>query len=151
MGSVIKFFKDTYGKTSVWGAVKAGGWRNLFDGNHAETMLIHTPGAKYVGSDEEGNKYFENMSEQYGRHRWVVFTRLDWTTGQDATRVPASWHGWLHGSTDENPTQPSFPKAAIYGLPQKGYVSGTPAAFKPKGVWENPQKRNWKKVAVWQP
>lgn len=35
MGSVIKFFKETYGKQSIWGAVKAGGWRNLFDGNHA--------------------------------------------------------------------------------------------------------------------
>lgn len=47
--------------------------------------------------------------------------------------------------------QPTFPKAPIYGLSQKGYVSGTPAAYKPKGVWENPEKRNWKKVAVWQP
>jgi hypothetical protein len=35
MGAVVKFLKETYGKTTVLGAIKAGGWKNLFDGNLA--------------------------------------------------------------------------------------------------------------------
>lgn len=30
-------------------------------------MLVHTPGSKVVGSDDEGNKYYENMSKQIGK------------------------------------------------------------------------------------
>lgn len=30
-------------------------------------MLVHTPGSKVVGTDDEGNKYYEDMSKQIGK------------------------------------------------------------------------------------
>ena len=87
-----------------------------------------------------------------GRHRWVVYGNLDWRDGQDAGSVPAEWHGWLHNITDDNPSSnPAAFAAPPYVLPHKGYVSGTPARYQPKGAWHNPARRNWRKVEAWVP
>ena len=87
-----------------------------------------------------------------GRHRWVVYANLDWLTGQDPGKIPGEWHGWLHQITDETPvTHPATFAAPPYALPYRGYASGTPARYQPKGAWNNPQRRNWRKVETWEP
>ncbi|KAF8075994.1 NDUFA12-domain-containing protein [Lyophyllum atratum] len=48
----------------------------------------------YMGKDQFGNRYFENLNPQEeipGRHRWVDFAQHDF----NATQVPAEWHSWL--------------------------------------------------------
>ncbi|KAA1465975.1 NDUFA12-domain-containing protein [Dentipellis sp. KUC8613] len=48
----------------------------------------------FVGKDQFGNRYFENMNAEQelpGRHRWVDFAQHD----LNATQVPAEWHSWL--------------------------------------------------------
>ena len=64
--SVAKFFAGSWGKTSVWDAVKAGGWKVFFDGSLAQQTLVQGPGATLVGTDAAGNKYYQRMTEQYG-------------------------------------------------------------------------------------
>ncbi|RZI47077.1 NADH-ubiquinone oxidoreductase subunit NDUFA12 family protein [Candidatus Finniella inopinata] len=54
-----------------------------------------------VGCDDFGNRYYEhrkysNKSLKY--RRWVVYKGFE-----DASKVPADWHGWLHYRTDELP------------------------------------------------
>ncbi|KAF8330827.1 NDUFA12-domain-containing protein [Cantharellus anzutake] len=47
-----------------------------------------------VGTDQFGNKYFENLNPEEeipGRHRWVDLAQHDY----DATQVPPEWHAWL--------------------------------------------------------
>ena len=58
-----------------------------------------------VGTDRLGNKYFENLDEQHGRHRWVEYnTDLG---HREPTRIQPEWHGWMHHMTDAPPTTPS--------------------------------------------
>jgi len=53
---------------------------------------------RFVGEDHLGNKYYEDMDEYHGQHRWVEYKDL-WNF--DATMVPPSWHGWLCHVFDE--------------------------------------------------
>jgi len=56
-----------------------------------------------VGTDELGNRYYENKNEQFGRDRWVVYNTSDIQMDYDPAAVSAQWHGWLHHSTDRVP------------------------------------------------
>jgi NADH:ubiquinone oxidoreductase subunit len=51
-----------------------------------------------VGVDEFGNRYFQDkkVSANGKKKRWVMYNGL-----AEASKVPASWHGWLHYTTDE--------------------------------------------------
>lgn len=57
-------------------------------------------GAKQVGEDQFGNRYFEGKAEKSGAktRRWVLYKN-----GDDASQVPSLWHGWLHYQTDQLP------------------------------------------------
>ncbi|KAL5241256.1 hypothetical protein ACI65C_008666 [Semiaphis heraclei] len=63
-----------------------------------------------VGTDEMGNRYYENNMYFYGRNRWVEYNDqvyLDY----DASQIPAEWYGWIHYKTDLLPyNDPSRPK-----------------------------------------
>jgi len=56
-----------------------------------------------VGTDDLGNRYFENKNEQFGRDRWVVYNTKDIHMDYDPAAVPSQWHGWLHHTTDSKP------------------------------------------------
>lgn len=84
-----------------------------------------------VGEDEFGNRYFESKSvkESYDgrKRRWVVYNGY-----ADASKVPPDWHGWLHYTFDELPSQTPLPRKKF----ETEYVpnmSGTPFAYVPPG------------------
>lgn len=76
-----------------------------------------------VGTDEMGNRYYENnlyfygkyiFSKNYtwfcifikynkyiisGRNRWVEYNDKVWLN-YDASQIPAEWYGWIHYKTD---------------------------------------------------
>ncbi|XP_018646412.1 NADH-ubiquinone oxidoreductase subunit B17.2,putative [Schistosoma mansoni] len=57
---------------------------------------------KLVGTDNFGNKYYENNNYFVGRNRWVIYSnRFGWD--YEGSQVPPEWHRWLHYMTDENP------------------------------------------------
>eukprot|EP00750_Incisomonas_marina_P017431 INCI20376.1.p2 GENE.INCI20376.1~~INCI20376.1.p2 ORF type:complete len:204 (-),score=27.72 INCI20376.1:156-692(-) len=66
--------------------------------------LFHMKGdikvGRLVGVDQLGNHYYEDNTQQYGRHRWVEYAGLPWNSDVEATSVGADWHGWLHHMTD---------------------------------------------------
>ena len=39
----------------------------------------------------------------------------------------------------------------IYHRPHHRNYTGSPMSYAPKGAWQNPQKRTWRKVQYWQP
>lgn len=64
--------------------------------------------AKHVGTDEFGNKYFEDIhgddtNDSFNATRWVeVSDKMRWNlTGQE---VCPMWMGWLHRQYDDAPT-----------------------------------------------
>src|SRR6476660_5117356 len=49
-----------------------------------------------VGTDEQGNRYYRTKGRKIDptlgfERRWVVYNGY-----AEATRVPPSWHGWMH-------------------------------------------------------
>ena len=71
-----------------------------WDGATIGTMLWSARNGEHVGTDAQGNKYFRGKKNHPdGRERrWVMYEGAN-----DASRVPAEWHGWLHGSYDGVP------------------------------------------------
>ena len=84
---------------------------------------------RQVGNDSVGNKYFVERSPAEGRKtkRWVLYTGA-----AEASEVPAAWHGWLHGRTDEMPTVETEKKYEW----QKDHLpnqTGSANAYRPPG------------------
>ncbi|MEO1135545.1 MAG: NADH:ubiquinone oxidoreductase subunit NDUFA12 [Pseudomonadota bacterium] len=88
--------------------------------------------ARLVGADEQGNRYYEEKEASMPgrgdqRRRWVVYHGV-----AEASRVPADWHGWLHHTFEEAPTEAPLTRRAFEKdhLPN---MTGTPLAYHPKG------------------
>ena len=83
----------------------------------------------YVGSDSAGNRYYRGrpIGARKRERRWVVYA------GQpEASKVPAEWHGWLHGTHAEPPTEVK-PVHYAWMKPHLPNLTGTPLAYRPPG------------------
>jgi NADH:ubiquinone oxidoreductase subunit len=54
----------------------------------------------YVGSDEFGNKYYQDRKAD---RRYVTYGG-----SADASTIPPGWHGWIHFRTDLPPTRDGY-------------------------------------------
>ncbi|MEM9810060.1 MAG: NADH:ubiquinone oxidoreductase subunit NDUFA12 [Pseudomonadota bacterium] len=114
-------------------------------------LTLWKKGAQLVGTDEQGNRYFEESGEgtfpEGGRRRWVVYHGH-----AEGSRIPPEWHGWLHRTWDEPPTEqpPVVQKFEIPFLPN---MTGTPLAYRPEGsisVAHAPHEQK-KEYEAWSP
>lgn len=85
-----------------------------------------------VGEDEFGNRYYRTRGGKIDpglgfERRWVIFNGYP-----EASRVPPSWHGWLHHTVDVPPTQETY-KPWAWEKPYLPNMTGTPAAYRPPG------------------
>lgn len=114
------------GKIFTWweGATIGTLWYSLKNGEH-------------VGTDAAGNRYYRTRRLKDGarERRWVIYNGPN-----DASRVPAEWHGWLHGSYDELP-ESHLPPPRIWEADFTPNVTGTPAAYRPAGALERGGQR----------
>ncbi|KAF9111970.1 hypothetical protein BGX27_004191 [Mortierella sp. AM989] len=86
-----------------------------------------------IGTDQFGNRYFENFDESYGRTRWVEFAKEDSFFSRaemNATQVPAEWHGWLHRMLQDPPTVDKSMAPPKWGIEYTENLTGSPKAFK---------------------
>ncbi|KAF9928144.1 hypothetical protein FBU30_002600 [Linnemannia zychae] len=86
-----------------------------------------------VGTDQFGNKYFENLNESYGRNRWVQFAVEDTFFNRgtaNASQIPAEWHGWLHRMLQAPPTVDKTMVAPKWGVTYTENLTGSPKAYK---------------------
>lgn len=85
--------------------------------------------ATYVGTDEYGNRYFEERkpSLEGRRRRYVTYNGL-----AEPSKVPADWHGWLHHTLDAPPTKMPLERRE-WEVDHRPNMTGTPYATKPKG------------------
>ncbi len=82
-----------------------------------------------VGADALGNRYFRSAAKgQWGREpRWVLYAGED-----EASLVPAEWHGWLHHRAALPPTETPM----VHRPWQKPHIpnlTGTEGAYRPPG------------------
>jgi NADH:ubiquinone oxidoreductase subunit len=83
---------------------------------------------RLVGEDLQGNKYYEDKKKtRYGQpRRWVMYKGRP-----EASKIPASWHAWLHFTTLESPQHHQRYDWEKDHLPN---LTGTPYAHQPKGL-----------------
>lgn len=117
----------------------------LIDGFAMDAVITHPSGAKLVGSDHLGNKYFEkeNGTEIVGRHRFVVYSDL-WN--YSAGSVPPEWHHWLNHIGDDIPKPTDV--RPFFEVKRAVYDHANP--YNAKGSFRT-QSRNWRKVEFWTP
>jgi NADH:ubiquinone oxidoreductase subunit len=89
-----------------------------------------------VGEDAFGNLYYRERGKSVrDARRWVVYN------GEaEATRVGPGWHGWLHFTTDVPPTEDGY-RPREWEKPPRPNMTGTPAAYHPKGSILTPETR----------
>ena len=94
------------------------------------TWLFTKMRGELVGTDAEGNRYYQDKRAIAGRRRkrWVMYN------GEaEASRVPPDWHGWLHYTTD---VVAAAGRAAAQDLAEGSScanLSGTDLAYRPPG------------------
>ena len=92
----------------------------------------------YIGCDEFGNKYYQQKKSQNNikKKRMVDYKGIN-----EASKVPAKYHGWLHHYSDDFPiTNKIKHKWQKQHLPN---LSGTKYAYEPKKLnqgFENSNK-----------
>lgn len=95
-----------------------------WDGQTLGTQLWTWRKGTRVGEDAQGNIFYRNADDS---RRWVIFK------GEaEASRVSPEWHGWLHRTWDEPPTE----KPLVHKPWEKPHVAnltGTPLAYAPAG------------------
>lgn len=109
-----------------------------WDGATIGTSLFSAMNGAHVGTDAQGNRYFRSKTKKTtdGRERrWVIYDGAN-----DASRVPAEWHGWLHGSYDELPESHLAPPK-IWEVDYTPNATGTAAAYRPQGALERGGRR----------
>jgi NADH:ubiquinone oxidoreductase subunit len=108
-----------------------------WDGATIGTMVHTMRKGEQVGSDAQGNRYYRSRKpDAFGNERrWVIYNGAN-----DASRVPAEWHGWLHGSFDDVP-ESHLPPPRIWEAEFTPNATGTAKAYLPQGALERGGKR----------
>ena len=113
-----------------------------WDGATIGTLLNSSLKGEQVGTDFQGNRYFRAKKripagQPFAGHerRWVIYNGPN-----DASRVPAEWHGWLHNSYDGVP-ESHLPPPRIWETEFTANATGTVAAHRPAGSLARGGKR----------
>lgn len=103
-----------------------------WNGQTVGTRFFTARNGELVGTDEAGNRYYQTRDRA---RRWVIYN------GEaEASRVPPDWHGWLHHTYADPPTEAPLPKKA-WEKPHLPNMTGTGDAYRPDGSILTPQPR----------
>ena len=100
-------------------------WDGATIGTH---LWASRAGGEHVGTDAAGNKYYRARPKKAAANdgsytsrekRWVIYAGAN-----DASRVPAEWHGWLHGTYDDVP-QSHLPPPKVWEADYTPNATGT--------------------------
>jgi NADH:ubiquinone oxidoreductase subunit len=105
-------FLDTLLRAVTW-------WNDATIG----TLIYTRRKGRKVGEDAQGNAFYESAEGK----RWVIFNGET-----EASRVSPDWHGWLHYTFKEPPTEAPLPRKT-WEKPHQENLTGTTLAYAPKG------------------
>jgi len=95
-----------------------------------------------VGEDDAGNVFYTSRD---GKRRWVIFNGEP-----EASRIGPDWHGWLHHTFAELPTDRPL-KRKDWEKPHRENLTGTMLAYAPPGSIRRPDPVARKDYEAWQP
>ena len=95
-----------------------------------------------VGEDDAGNVFFKDKQDN---RRWVIYN------GEvEASRISAEWHGWLHKTWDEPPTEKPLPRKS-WEISHQPNVTGSLASYKPSGSLKRKNLKERQDYEAWSP
>ncbi|RKP07777.1 NADH ubiquinone oxidoreductase subunit NDUFA12-domain-containing protein [Thamnocephalis sphaerospora] len=101
------------------------------------------PGGRLVGTDEFGNRYYEETdTEIWVRQRWVESPSNDF----DPSTIPAKWHYWIHRIGDEAAVNESAMANKWLAKHTPNYT-GTPGAYRSFNTTA-PKIQTWEPMAT---
>ena len=106
------------------------------------TQLFTWRKGQKVGEDDEGNIFYQTAD---GKRRWVIYNGES-----EASRVSPDWHGWLHHTWDQPPTEAPAARKP-WEKPHQENLTGTPLAYVPPGSLRRPQPVERSDYEAWQP
>ncbi len=113
-----------------------------WNGATLNTKLYTARKGVKVGEDNEGNVFYRNADDS---KRWVIFN------GEaEASRVDPDWHGWLHRTWDEPPTDKPLPHKS-WEKPHQENLTGTALAYTPAGSLRRPDPVERRDYEAWSP
>lgn len=95
-----------------------------------------------VGEDAEGNVFYRNADDS---RRWVIYA-----DEAEASKVSPEWHGWLHRTWDEPPTEKPVNHKS-WEKPHQENLTGTMAAYAPSGSLRQAQPAARADYEAWTP
>lgn len=113
-----------------------------WDGQTYGTQFWTWRNGQKVGEDDQGNIYYRNADDS---RRWVIFN------GEaEASRVSPEWHGWLHRTWDEPPTELDL-KHKAWEKPHQENLTGTMLAYAPPGSIRRAEPEAQADYEAWTP
>ncbi|WP_420586518.1 NADH:ubiquinone oxidoreductase subunit NDUFA12 [Ruegeria sp.] len=95
-----------------------------WNGATLNTQIYTSRKGVKVGEDNEGNVFYRTADDS---KRWVIFN------GEaEASRIDPDWHGWLHRTWDEPPTDKPL-QHKTWEKPHQENLTGTALAYTPAG------------------
>ena len=97
---------------------------------------------KKVGEDADGNTFYQSKN---GKKRWVIYS------GEaEASKIAPDWHGWLHHTFKEPPTEAPLPRKD-WEKPHLPNLTGTGAEYRPAGSLMQTKPSDRKDYEAWVP
>ncbi|WP_183529582.1 NADH:ubiquinone oxidoreductase subunit NDUFA12 [Yoonia ponticola] len=113
-----------------------------WDGQSFGTQFWTWRNGKKVGEDGQGNIFYRNADDS---RRWVIFNGAI-----EASRIDPDWHGWLHRTWDEPPTdKPLIHKP--WEQPHQVNLTGTVDAYAPAGSLRAATPKSRSDYEAWSP
>ncbi|KAA9005643.1 NADH:ubiquinone oxidoreductase subunit NDUFA12 [Histidinibacterium aquaticum] len=113
-----------------------------WDGQTFNTQFFTWRNGEKVGEDDQGNLYYRNADDS---KRWVIFN------GEvEGSRIAPEWHGWLHRTWDEPPTEKPL-KHQPWEKEHLPNLTGTDDAYAPIGSIRRPQPAPRSDYEAWTP
>lgn len=113
-----------------------------WNGQTFNTQLFTWRKGVKVGQDDQGNVYYRTADDS---RRWVIFN------GEiEGSRVSPEWHGWLHRTWDQAPTEAPLAHKS-WEKPHQENLSGTAMAYAPAGSIKRGQPAARQDYEAWQP
>ncbi|MCY3995241.1 MAG: NADH:ubiquinone oxidoreductase subunit NDUFA12 [Rhodobacter sp.] len=113
-----------------------------WEGQTLNTQIHTWLNGKVVGKDDQGNVFYRSRD---GRRRWVIYN------GEaEASRIGPDWHGWLHHTYDQPPTEAPLPRKA-WEKPHQRNLTGTAMAYAPPGSIRRGKPKSRRDYEAWEP
>ena len=113
-----------------------------WNGSTIGTQIFTARHGVRVGEDAAGNVFYRSKD---GKRRWVIFN------GEaEASRVGPDWHGWLHHTWDEPPTDRPLQRKP-WEKPHLPNLTGTAEAYAPPGSIRRVQPVERRDYEPWTP